>query len=313
MPFNSAQNSYNASISPEESFRVLQNTYAIPKDGQPYLPYAQLVQRPKTNEPFISPTNIHSSFVYYNQDELKYINNDQRKRQEMTGEGVGRLPYQNYVNPGRHELKGGNFFKKVRRAVDKTEKATKKIEKGANKAVKKVDRTINKAEKGANQASSAVKKGSIQLGDAIKESTINEDGLIHQGIVKFNDYAIPKAGELLGSMAGTAVGTAVGNPLLGEAVGAKVGQLAGQQGRNVLKEKTGYGVGKYHKNINLDKVIDKYVPDYKTGVHKPTVLPRKMSKEVSERNAIVRQVMQEKGLSLPQASKYVKENNLWKK
>ena len=31
----------------------------------------------------------------------------------------------------------------------------------------------------------------------------------------------------------------------------------------------------------------------------------------SQRNAIVREVMQKHGLSLPQASKYVKENNLY--
>ena len=36
-------------------------------------------------------------------------------------------------------------------------------------------------------------------------------------------------------------------------------------------------------------------------------------KRVSDRNVLVRQIMKEKGMSLPQASKYIKENNLYKK
>jgi hypothetical protein len=35
-------------------------------------------------------------------------------------------------------------------------------------------------------------------------------------------------------------------------------------------------------------------------------------KRVSDRNVLVRQIMKEKGLSLPAASKYIKENNLYK-
>ena len=36
-------------------------------------------------------------------------------------------------------------------------------------------------------------------------------------------------------------------------------------------------------------------------------------KRSSARNDLVRQIMQEKGMSLPQASKYIKENNLFQK
>ena len=35
------------------------------------------------------------------------------------------------------------------------------------------------------------------------------------------------------------------------------------------------------------------------------------SKKVNKRNELVKQIMKEKGLSLPQASKYIKENNLY--
>jgi hypothetical protein len=114
-----------------------------------------------------------------------------------------------------------------------------------------------------------------------------------------------------------------GDPTTGAEIGGKLGKKGGDIGRDKLNKKTGYGVpgvGKYKKNINLDKVIDKYVPDLKTGGSdvkmKSAVVtrskPRQISKRMTERNDVVKKIMKEKGLSLPQASKYVKENNLWK-
>ena len=142
MPFNSAQNNFNSSYSPEESFKILQNTYAIPKDGQPYLPYAQLVQRPLNTDSHISP--INSNFIYYNQDELEYINNHQRKHGELVGEGVGRIDNKVGIHrpkipsipktpmpktpraPRRKKLEddeimvGGNIFKKIKKSAQST-------------------------------------------------------------------------------------------------------------------------------------------------------------------------------------------------
>jgi hypothetical protein len=65
----------------------------------------------------------------------------------------------------------------------------------------------------------------------------------------------------------------------------------------------------------LEKTLNKYAPQYKNDVIrqiKPAVMPKKSNKKpASERCKNVKQVMQEKGLSLPQASKYVKDNKLW--
>ena len=43
----------------------------------------------------------------------------------------------------------------------------------------------------------------------------------------------------------------------------------------------------------------------------PALMGEGRKRTPSKRNVIVKQIMKEKGLSLPQASKYVKENNLY--
>lgn len=320
MPFNSAQNNFNSSYSPEESFKILQNTYAIPKDGQPYLPYAQLVQRPQNTDTHISPMNLHSNFIYYNQDELQYINNHQRKHGELVGEGVGRIsdneigihrpkrptmPKPPMPKPPRaprrrkkaddEEMEGGNIFKKAAKSIKKSAKSTGKS-----------------IDKSAKSTGKAIKKSAIKSGDAIKKSATDEDGMIRYLTSRTLDEApvLLQKGTELGVTAYT------GNPAAGKAAGMVV-KYGADKGRKKLEQKTGYGVGKYSKNINLDKIIDKYIPDYKTGAKpsKPSApsasSARKMSKGMTDRNKIVKQVMAEKGLSLPQASKYVKENKLY--
>jgi hypothetical protein len=89
-----------------------------------------------------------------------------------------------------------------------------------------------------------------------------------------------------------------------------------------LKSKTGYGVpgvGQYDKgNIDLKKTLNKYAPQYKNDMirlKKPAVIKGKDKirsiKPVNGRCEIVKKNMVEKGLSLPEASKFVKQNNLW--
>ena len=318
MPFNSSQNSFNSSYSPQESFQVLRNSYAIPPmDGVTMLQNAALHQRPPNNNEYVQPMNVHSAYSYYNQDELKYINSYQNKHsannydmETLVGEGIKReiqkqrrIALKNNYDDSDDEMEGMGIFKKIRKAAKKSTKAIKKT---------------------ANKSTKAIKKTAIKSGDAIKESTINKDGLIHKAIEKTNDKVIPMAGQALGSALGAAIGSALGNPALGAQIGGKLGEKSADIGRDALEKKTGYGkvpgVGKYKKNINLDKVIDKYVPDLKTGgsdvkmksavVTRPK--PRQISKRMTERNDVVKKIMKEKGLSLPQASKHVKENNLWK-
>jgi hypothetical protein len=163
--------------------------------------------------------------------------------------------------------------------------------------------------KTANKANKATK--STQK--AIAKSVVDEDGFLHKVIVKANDKILPEVGAALGAAASTYL---TGDPTMGE----MVGRAAGQAGRNKLKDKTGYGVpgvGEHDKgNVDLEKTLRKYAPEYQNDFkhkNKPAVMPRGSNKKVNGRSIVVKQIMHEKGLSLPQASKYVKENNLWKK
>ena len=342
MPFNSNQNSYNSSYAPEESFKVLQNSYNIPKEGMTMIPQNQLQERVPINQQYLMPANLHSNYIYYNQDELKYINNHQRRHapnkqdeemDRLVGEGIGRLmkkitahskpPYTELPKTVRrrgasakteyHTLEGGNVFKKAAKGI---KKATKTVKKETNKVV-------NKVEKESKPVLKKAEKVAIKAGKDLKNSAVNEDGVIHQIIEKANDYAIPFAGEALGTAVGTAASMYMGDPTgqSGGEIGGKIGKAAGQIARKQLNQKTGYGkvpgVGKYKKTVNLDKVINKYVPGLKGGSiveMKAAVMPkRKLSQSISDRNTVVRNIMKEKGLSLPQASKFVKDNKLWEK
>lgn len=157
-----------------------------------------------------------------------------------------------------------------------------------------------------------LKKSSRNVGSAIKKSTIDKDGLIHKVISKVADKAIPMAGE--------AIGAAVSTYFTGDPeIGAKIGKQAGEMGRKELDKKTGYGtpgIGKYKKDVKLDMLLTKYVPNYKTQVHNKKdddfkIKINKPKKAISSRNLIVAKIMKEHNLSLPDASKYVKKHNLY--
>lgn len=165
-----------------------------------------------------------------------------------------------------------------------------------------------------------------KAGRTLKDSAVNKNGLIHKAIKTVNDQAIPMLGEALG----TAVGTAMGNPELGAMAGNQLGEMA----RAKLNEETGYGtkgIGAYKKivnkvakdvkNVNLEKVLNKYAPEQVADVKK-VIKDVKLgdvhleggnlkNKGGKSRNDIVKQVMKDKKMNLPQASKYVKENKLY--
>ena len=102
------------------------------------------------------------------------------------------------------------------------------------------------------------------------------------------DAVVPGVGGLLGSVVEPGAGTVVGT-------------LAGQLAREGICQQTGYG-------RNRDVGV------YKGGAKaraKPKPKPKANSGGRKRRNEIVKKVMKEKGLSLPQASRYVKQNNLY--
>ena len=105
------------------------------------------------------------------------------------------------------------------------------------------------------------------------------------------DAVIPGVGGLLGSVVEPGAGTVVGT-------------LAGQLAHEGIRQQTGYGRGKKSKDVGV----------YKGGANmKPRAKPRAKpnSGGRNRRNEIVKRIMREKGMSLPQALSYVKQNNLY--
>ena len=288
MVFNSSQNNFNSTNPQAESFEVLRNSYNVSEGGYDYQP----ALRPSNGKDFVFPTAVHSMVSHYNQNELKYLNHDtMRSKEERSGNGTHRraakvFRRQEQDSDSDDELVGEGIFKK----------AGRKLKKRANKASKITRKTAEKL----NRATKPLQK-------KIANSVTDEDGLLHKAIGKTLDTALPAAGEALGAAASTYF---TGNPELG----AMVGKKAGQVGRNDLKKKTGYGVrgvGQYDKgNIDLEKALNKYAPQYRNDVirqKKPAVC----KKPASGRCEVVKKIMKEKGISLPAASKFVKENKLW--
>ena len=283
MPFNSSQNNFTSKYEPEKSFHELQNSYTLSKEGFDHIPYPDMIYRPtSTVEQYILPANVHSSVGYYDQDELNYINHESRKSQ----------PRKQIKNDYDSDLEGGGIGKMYKSVRKKTKNT--------------VNKSVDVVKKGATVSEKAT-RGTRK---AVVKSTVNKNGVIHQAIGKTLDIGIPMASAAVGA----AIGAELGNPAAGAFIGKQVGSI----GRKQLNQKTGYGapgVGEYKENVKLDKILSKYAPNYKNKVlpdeQRRYIKPVKQKKPASERNLIVKQIMKEKGLSLPEASKHVKQNNLY--
>jgi hypothetical protein len=130
------------------------------------------------------------------------------------------------------------------------------------------------------------------------------------------------------------VGLDVGMPALGAAVSTAfsanpaIGTFVGKLAREVLRAKTGIGrknkdVGIYEGgslvNLATGAVIGKVAREAvrsrkgkgKCSNPKPRPEPKSGTGHRNARNLLVKKVMKDKGMSLPQASKYIKENNMY--
>jgi hypothetical protein len=181
-----------------------------------------------------------------------------------------------------------------------TGKGIRKLFKKASKKIKKSNSEIGKI---AKQGSKGVVVGATKSGNAIAKSATDKNGIIRGTTSAILDEIPMVLGKLteLGVEAGVTAYT--GNAEAGKLSGKVSGNLVkkgADAGRNKLEEKTGYG------DVNLVKVIDKYVK---------SDMPEKIKRvpKHNPRNDIVKSIMKEKGLSMPQASSYVKANGLYVK
>ena len=169
-----------------------------------------------------------------------------------------------------------------------------------------------------------IKKTAVQSGDAIKDSATKKNGVIRNLISNTLDVVAPAAGEVLA-------------PMLG--IDPMTGKMVAELGRKTLKSQTGYGnkgVGSYTGGgikkdktkvetvvkQELNKAIQQFLPETKTEIMGSGNESKPKPKEVKtkavntnreDRNAIVKKIMKERGLSLPEASKIVKAEGLYKK
>jgi hypothetical protein len=186
-----------------------------------------------------------------------------------------------------------------------TGQGIRKLFKRASKKIKKSTHEVGKI---AKQGSKAVVVGATKSGNAISHSATDKNGIIRgvtSAVLDETPMVIGKLAEL-GVEAGVTAYT--GNPVAGKLAGKVSGNLVkkgADVGRDKLEEKTGYG------SVNLTKVVEKYVKN-----NKPTKEVKekvKREKKPNPRNDIVKAVMQEKNLSMIEASSYVKANGLYTK
>jgi len=181
-------------------------------------------------------------------------------------------------------------------------KIGKWLKRNANKATKTITNATNKSIKGVKEVAYKADRDTRGLQSEFERSATKKNGLIRSIITRTLDE-VP---NMLGDAAAMAA-VASGNPALAPAAKYATTKTT-KIGRNVLKDKTGYG------KKDISDIMEKYVPGYKKDVKtKSNTIPRPVGRPTSKRNELVKQIMKEQNLSMPKASKYIKENNLYHK
>lgn len=251
-----------------------------PQQGITTIEPTPLVYKPRHGETkeYILPGNSNR-IPQFNSTEMAIINHA-REHPELLGGGVGK------------------FFKRLGRSINKSNR---------------------KIEKQFIRAGDDIKHAAIVTGDALEKSATDKKGILRNVISSTLDVGMP----LLGEAAATTLGA---NPVLGKALG--------NISRKTIKGTTGYGVAgvgvykggskktiKSQVQAEIDKAIDQYLPETHGKVmgsgaitkDESAAKKKKVNTSRADRNAIVKKVMIERGVSLPAASKIVKAENLYKK
>jgi hypothetical protein len=166
-------------------------------------------------------------------------------------------------------------------------------------SLKDIGRSISR---GAKKLGSQIVSGAKKVGSEIK-TDYQKSSPQFKSVVR---RVLPTLGSIAGNVLGDAGAIALGNPELAPLAG-QFGSMAGNSLGQYANRKIGLGRRKkkvpVHSLPNIQPLQMIQAP-VKGGA-------RKSKSGKGSRQAIVKQVMQQHGLSLPMASKYVKENGLY--
>jgi hypothetical protein len=294
------------------------------EDQRELIPEVQFKETIKREREYIPSGSYITPAPYYNMAELQYINSRPALGSiQMQG---GKFPSgfgstnnfarqmspsayyniygttQGYKGTNQPEndddvLEGGSFGSFFKSVGSTLTKSVNKIGDGVKNVAFQADRdTRNLQQK--------VKKTATKVGDQVKLSATSKKGIIRQAAVEAVRITPVIAGEI-GKVAAASVGLP---PEVGKEIGKSIGNIAQKQ---IETNSDGY-----IKNANnyqgsgapID--MSRYIPGA-AKVQSVTKVKKPKSEKALARGIIVKRIMMEQGLNLPQASKYVKEYGLY--
>jgi hypothetical protein len=199
---------------------------------------------------------------------------------------------------------GGHYVKSLPRPYSGGKlPSLKNIGRSISSSFKKVGSEITS---GAKKVGSQIVSGAKQVGNEIKTD-------YQKSSPEFKMFArqvLPVVGSLAGDAAGAALGTAIGGPGFGTALGSALGSASGSALGKYANRKIGLGRKKKGPVIQASKKIPIH-PLQAVTYSKPVKSKKRGGARVGSRHELVKQIMNQHGVSLPVASKYIKENNLY--
>jgi len=204
----------------------------------------------------------------------------------------GELDYTTKKSSMYHDI-GGHYVKSLPRPysggkLPSLKDIGRSISRGAKKLGSEITHTANQVATGAKKVGNEIKS------DYQKSSP--EFKTIARAV-------LPTIGSYLGDMAGATLGTALA-PGAGTFIGSTLGSVAGNQLGQYANRKIGLG---------RKKKVPVLKPDKRIPVHSLQTVKysKRGGARSGSRHELVKQIMNQHGVSLPVASKYIKENNLY--
>lgn len=197
---------------------------------------------------------------------------------------------------------GGHYVKSLPRPYSGGKlPSLKNIGRSISSSFKKVGSEITS---GAKKVGSQIVSGAKQVGSEIK-SDYQKSSPEFKMVAR---QVLPVLGSLAGSTLGAATGSLIGPE--GTFVGEQLGSIAGNQLGKYATRKIGLGRKKKGPVIQASKKIPIH-PLQAVTYSKPVKKRGGARVKSGSRHELVKQIMNQHNVSLPVASKYIKENNLY--